>query len=381
MKILHVASGLQKASGVTTFVENLVAELRALGHEVDIATRASLAANRQVLTINRYDIVHLHGIWEPCVNRVARTAFRAGVPVVWSTHGMTAPWSLRHKWWKKCLYWWLIQKPLLKRAALIHVTVEKEGTWNKILGLGSHARNRCGNARGSLIVPLGTRLPSLPSLTFCSSTLKTLLFVGRIYPVKALDRLIRGFACAIQPSTSWRLRIVGPDQAGHMAELMSLCNQLGIPYTDRKGNLHCPPTVSTFTSMQPQVEFAGPKYGAELDAEYENCDCLALVSHTENFGATVADAMAHGKPVITSTGTPWGEVEGRCGWWVENEVETLSGAIREMMGLSDEERRKMGIRGRKLVEEKYTWQAVARTMAEGYESVGGRPSSLPFAII
>ena len=39
---------------------------------------------------------------------------------------MTAPWSLGHKWWKKCLYWLLIQKPDLKRAVLIHSTVEKE---------------------------------------------------------------------------------------------------------------------------------------------------------------------------------------------------------------------------------------------------------------
>ena len=33
MRILNVATALQKASGVTTFVENVVAELRALGHE------------------------------------------------------------------------------------------------------------------------------------------------------------------------------------------------------------------------------------------------------------------------------------------------------------------------------------------------------------
>lgn len=30
MRILHIATGLQKASGVTTFVENVVSELRTL---------------------------------------------------------------------------------------------------------------------------------------------------------------------------------------------------------------------------------------------------------------------------------------------------------------------------------------------------------------
>ena len=39
MKILHIVTGLQKASGVTTFVENVVAELRMLGHEVDVVTK------------------------------------------------------------------------------------------------------------------------------------------------------------------------------------------------------------------------------------------------------------------------------------------------------------------------------------------------------
>jgi glycosyltransferase involved in cell wall biosynthesis len=38
------------------------------------------------------------------------------------------------------------------------------------------------------------------------------------------------------------------------------------------------------------------------------------------------------------------------------------------MCLSDEERKEMGKRGRKLVEEKYTWEAVCKAMVRGYES-------------
>ena len=125
------------------------------------------------------------------------------------------------------------------------------------------------------------------------------------------------------------------------------------------------------------IEFAGPKFGNELSAEYESCDCLVLPSFTENFGATVVDAMAHGKPVITSTFTPWEEVQERgCGWWVSNETEALAKTIQEMIEASDERRCEMGKIGRRFVDEKYTWGAVAQTMVNEYKrvmSVQGAP--------
>ena len=37
--------------------------------------------------------------------------------------------------------------------------------------------------------------------------------------------------------------------------------------------------------------------------------------------------------------------------------------------LDDKERHEMGLRGRKLVEEKYTWAAVVKTLEQAYESV------------
>jgi glycosyltransferase involved in cell wall biosynthesis len=41
------------------------------------------------------------------------------------------------------------------------------------------------------------------------------------------------------------------------------------------------------------------------------------------------------------------------------------------MSMSDAERDEMGKRGRKLVEEKYTWEAVCKAMVSGYEKVLG----------
>ena len=392
MKILHIGYALKKASGVTTFVENVAAQQRLAGHEADVVDAAKVRgtdAERKVLEgIADYDIVHLHCLWQ--LHPYAKAARTAGVPIVWSTHGMLAPWAVRHKWLKKKMAWLLFQRQDLKRAAAIHCTTEQEVEWNRRFGLC-----KC------FVAPLGTREREFESSkvrefessrvnfqtfkpsnlqTFKPSNLQTLLFVGRIHPVKGLENLIRAWKLAVsgrnrrlsvardssEPSraqasaeqlavsggrlavsgSGWKLRIVGPDEGGYLTFLMSLVSRLG---------------------LDGSVEFAGPKYGDDLSREYENCSCLVLPSFTENFGATVVDAMAHGKPVITSTFTPWQEVkEQGCGWWVSNEPERLAAAIREMMSLSDAERGEMGERGRRIVSERYVWPAVAETVMAKY---------------
>lgn len=330
MKILHVITGMRKAAGTTTFVENVVNRLRQQGHYVEI-----------VMSPNgfcRCDIIHIHGLWSGLLHRAACYARHNKIPVVWSTHGMTAPWAMRHKWWKKLPAWLLYQKLDLRKAAAIHCTTELEVGWNKSLGFSN-----------CFIAPLGTNeyQSHSPTSTRNSNYTHTLLFVGRIYPVKGLVNLIK--AWALCNAKGWKLRIVGPDQAGHLASLQSLVSQM---------------------SLVSSVEFPGPKFGDELSAEYENCDCLVLPSFTENFGATIVDAMAHSKPCIASTFTPWRELQERgCGWWVSNEPDKLAKAIQEMIDAGDENRREMGLRGCKLVEEKYTWDAVGKTMVKGYEAI------------
>ena len=117
-------------------------------------------------------------------------------------------------------------------------------------------------------------------------------------------------------------------------------------------------------------DWAGPKYGDELSIEYDKCDMLILPSFTENFGATVVDALSHSKPTLASTFTPWKILEERkCGWWVSNEPEKLAETFKKIAALSAEELEAMGKRGRKLGEEKYTWEAVCSAIINGYKEI------------
>ena len=88
---------------------------------------------------------------------------------------------------------------------------------------------------------------------------------------------------------------------------------------------------------------------------------------SENYGMVVAEALAARTPVITTTETPWGDVEQRnCGWWIRPEVPALERALEEALGSSPEQRDEMGRRGRALIEEKHSLEHVGRMMELAY---------------
>lgn len=174
--------------------------------------------------------------------------------------------------------------------------------------------------------------------------MKTISYIGRIAPIKGLNSLCSAYAQVA--AKDWQLVIIGPDQENHLAELQALAKKLNITES---------------------VVFAGAKFGNELQEAYSNSDIFVLPSYSENFGSVVVEALAHRVPVITTKGTPWQELEDRqCGWWIDIGVEPLVEALQKAMSLSDEERKAMGERGRKLVEEEYTWDAAVKAMVNGY---------------
>ncbi len=351
-RIVHFAPVFQATSGVSTFVGEIANIQSSLGWTVAIATLPRFVKGQHYHVADSIrivdmahgigwgssppDIVHIHGLWTVGLHKVVSASIGGDVPIVWSPHGMLAPWAMHHKWWKKWPAWWLWQKRDFSKAGLIHATTDLEASWIRDLGLDNELS----------VVPLGTSLPDLPN----GPGKKRLLFVGRLYPVKGLENLVRAWS-AIDAGrrAAWTLRLVGPDQAGYGRVLERLVGKL---------------------NLGGSVELAGPKYGEELRCEYDECSCLVLPSFTENFGAAVVDALAHGKPCIASTFTPWRELEEHgCGWWVSNEPDELARTIAAMMDAGESVRRQMGEKGRALVAKKYTWPAISQKMAEAYERI------------
>jgi glycosyltransferase involved in cell wall biosynthesis len=200
------------------------------------------------------------------------------------------------------------------------------------------------------LAPLGVRIEDRVEHVERVEGGKVLLFVSRVQKKKGLVNLVNAWTILPQEvKQGWKVRIVGPDQENHTAELVALCNERGVSQ---------------------DFEFVGPKFGDELQREYAMADLFVLPTHSENFGSVVVEALAHGLPVITTKGAPWAEIEtARCGWWIDIGVEPLINALHTALMLDDKERHEMGLRGRRLVEEKYTWAAVVKEMVKGYEVV------------
>ena len=147
----------------------------------------------------------------------------------------------------------------------------------------------------------------------------------------------------------WGMRIVGPDEAGHRADVERLARAAGVA---------------------DDFEFCGALEGAQLEQIYAMAELLVLPSHTENFGMVVAEALARGIPVIASQGTPWqGLLEYGCGWWPQTSVAGLAEALRDATLRETVELKVIGDRGRAWMERDFTWKAVAKNFVGSYEQL------------
>lgn len=324
----------QRAGGIDTATRELVVHLRADGLKV------SRSSEQEPSCLP--DCVHLHGLWSPRLAVRLLVWRNRGVPCVVSPHGMLDPWALSHKWFKKKVAWHVYQKRLLDRAVLLHGASERETGQFRALRLKPPLA----------LIPWGVSLPPKRVNWSNHPRQRVALFVGRVYPVKGLPMLVEAWA-RVRPA-GWKLKIVGPDEAGHRGEVESLARKVGVATS---------------------VEFVGELAGLAKEAAYDGADLFILPSYTENFGMVVAEAMAHSLPVVTTTGTPWSLLAERgCGWWVVPTVDYIAQALSLATTLDDETLQTMGRRAREVVSSEFSWGQAATNMKEAYQwVVGGRP--------
>ena len=107
------------------------------------------------------------------------------------------------------------------------------------------------------------------------------------------------------------------------------------------------------------------------------CDFAVFPSRYEPFGIVALEAMACGIPVIVSDAGGWREaVENEISGLVvkANDVESLRQAIEKMILFGHEKRCEMGMRGREIVENKYSTAVIAEQMLNVYDNLLNRNS-------
>ena len=129
-----------------------------------------------------------------------------------------------------------------------------------------------------------------------------------------------------------------------------------------------------------KIEFAEFIPDEQIVEYYNKCDIFVLPSISskqEGFGMVLLEAMACGKPVVTTeiVGIAKDARERNCGKIIEpKNVDALADAVIEVLQ-DKESAKRMGANGRRLVEEKYGWKKVGEMVQSVYEDVLNKASN------
>ena len=243
-----------------------------------IRSRALEQALPEVLADSQ--LLHLSAIWQPLGLPLQRAALARGIPVLHSLRGALGPYSLSRGWWKKLPYLLSMERPLLQRAAGLHVTSRQEAQELDWLRLRAPRHLLPNPLDLSQLKPDSDQRRRERRRLGIPSGMPLLLVCGRQHHKKGLDFLPE--LLGSQRQHSWHLLVVGSDDDGSGAALRRGLEQKGL--SDR---LWLEPTMPA----------------ADLVGAYNAADLLLLPSRHENFGNVVVEALACGCAVLISDRT------------------------------------------------------------------------------
>jgi|APMed6443717190_1056831.scaffolds.fasta_scaffold03030_4 glycosyltransferase involved in cell wall biosynthesis len=291
------------------------------------------------------DVLHQHGLWT--FNSLISVWFgtKCGLPKVVQPHGYISKYRMRHSRLKKHASLLLYEKRnIISANALVACSGEEGEYLKQMFPKIPVAVIENGVADDIISAPFNAG-------EYDEKSLK-LLFLSQIIPVKGLERMfsvIRDIKKTIDKK--FVLRICGYGEQKYLKHLYKIVSEYGI------GEL---------------IEFVGSKYDEEKIKMYDWCDVFVLPSYDENYGIVIAEALSRQKPVLTTKGTPWDLVnEIGCGYCVDNNQDAIKEGLLKIMNKNYLELREMGLKGRQLVLEKYTWNRAAEKTIELYKWVLG----------
>lgn len=174
------------------------------------------------------------------------------------------------------------------------------------------------------------------------------LSVQRLHPTKKLESLIKSISYVVNKRANVKFIIIGTGPERKKLEVLT-----------RK------------LKMEDYIVFLGEVNNTELPEYYAMADIFVLHSLYESLGIVLLEAMASGKPIISTSVGAIPEVveEGKTGILVPPEnPKALAKGILELVN-NKKLRQKMGKEGRKRAEKKYDWDKIINEYCQIYESL------------
>lgn len=286
------------------------------------------------------EVLHAQGVWQYPAHITASEARRKGKPYVISLRGMLYPQAMKSSAWVKRLSMLLYQHRDLQQAACIHATCREEYEFYRQLGFTNPV----------VVIPNPIEVVDSSQISVTRQSRIRIGYLGRVHPRKRIERLLYAMAALGTRASCCELVVIGGGDKEYEAFLQSEAERLHLS----------------------NVRFTGFLSGQAKEEALQSLSYLFVPSDFENFGNIVTEALVRGIPVMASKGTPWEELNTyRCGWWVDNDVDTIASAMRAAIELPEAERRAMGERGRQLIINHYSVDVVAAQMKAVYEWLMG----------
>jgi len=282
------------------------------------------------------DVVHLFGIWTPWHLRAFYAAKKLNKKIIISPLGATEPWSMSQKKIKKKIAWFLYQKAILQKVDHIHATSLLEKLHLIELGIKTPIE----------IIPHGI---DVIEVTKKKNKIKKAVYFSRIHEKKGLLELINSWK--IINNKNWTLEIYGP-----------ISDDVYLNEVKKRIKLH---------SLEDTVTIHNPVYDNDKKTEVmRSSDCFVLPSKSENFGLSIGEALSYGIPVLTTTATPWLEIEKtNSGFIFEFSQDNLTKSLRKLLDSKDEDLIKMGENGKQLIIKNYNFNLLIEDYIRFYKKV------------
>jgi glycosyltransferase involved in cell wall biosynthesis len=265
---------------------------------------------------------------------------------------------IRPRWKYRLLYRPLLRR-VLRRASRIVVSSPN---------LAEHAAELQDFREKCVVIPFGIDVERVKRTALIDSKVMDIaarfpgprvLFVGRLVEYKGVEYLIR----AMQDVNATAL-IVGD---GHLRASLE--------------------ALARTTDIKKRIHFLGHLTDDDVIAHLHACDVFVLPSITraETFGVVQLEAMACGKPVVSTnlpTGVPWVNRDGETGLVVgPADASALAAALNRIAEDSDV-RQRMGEAARRRIHEHFTADRMTRESASLYRDVvlGKVPAREPQAV-
>jgi len=297
-----------------------------------------------IKNIDQYDLIHFHAVFSfPSTVGMAIARLRR-VPYIIRTIGQLSPWSLNQGSLRKKFMIGIIEGANLRHANAIHVTSNYELKDLELLGLDSNG----------FILGLGVDLPyqtfNTTNATDQSDKEVSFLYLSRIHPKKQIELLFEALRILKFElhEGNWKLDLAGTGETDYLEKLKTKAKALCI-----EGHLIWHGHVSG---------------GEKLDL-LEKSDWFVLTSASENFGISVVEAMAASIPVIItqSVGISDKVFQYSAGYICKENPQAIAEFLRK--AIQGYNKREMSAAARKLVEEKFSWQYIGKTLANLYSDL------------